>query len=62
MEELSNELRANEEEKKTLNQLLRLAIQQKLTLTQRLEEVEVDRDRQVFKRSSTRAPTREVRY
>ncbi|CDK13419.1 Protein bicaudal D homolog [Caenorhabditis elegans] len=56
VEELSNELRANEEEKKTLNQLLRLAIQQKLTLTQRLEEVEVDRDRQTYQ------PPRAVRY
>ncbi|UMM27965.1 hypothetical protein L5515_011018 [Caenorhabditis briggsae] len=59
VEELSAELRANEEEKKTLNQLLRLAIQQKLSLTQRLEDVEVDRDRQAFKRTSTKAPTRE---
>lgn len=60
VEELSAELRANEEEKKTLNQLLRLAIQQKLSLTQRLEDVEVDRDRQAFKRTSTKAPTRET--
>ncbi|CAB3409079.1 unnamed protein product [Caenorhabditis bovis] len=60
VDELQNDLRANEEEKKTLNQLLRLAIQQKLTLTQRLEDVEVDRDRQAFKRSSGKAPTRET--
>ncbi|CAL2040097.1 CBN-BICD-1 protein [Caenorhabditis brenneri] len=60
VEELTAELRANEEEKKTLNQLLRLAIQQKLSLTQRLEDVEVDRDRQAFKRTSTKAPTRET--
>lgn len=60
VEELTAELRAHEEEKKTLNQLLRLAIQQKLQLTQRLEDVEVDRDRQVFKRTSGKAPTREV--
>ncbi|CAI2352233.1 unnamed protein product [Caenorhabditis sp. 36 PRJEB53466] len=60
VEELSAELKANEEEKKTLNQLLRLAIQQKLSLTQRLEDVEVDRDRQAFKRTSAKAPTRET--
>ncbi|CAI5449177.1 unnamed protein product [Caenorhabditis angaria] len=59
VEEQANDLRANEEEKKTLNQLLRLAIQQKLNLTQRLEDVEVDRDRQAFKRASGKAPTRE---
>ncbi|CAD6195119.1 unnamed protein product [Caenorhabditis auriculariae] len=59
VDELQGELRANEEEKKTLNQLLRLAIQQKLNLTQRLEDVEVDRDRQAFKRASGKAP-REV--
>ncbi|GMT25967.1 hypothetical protein PFISCL1PPCAC_17264 [Pristionchus fissidentatus] len=50
VEELQAEQKANEEEKKTLNQLLRLAIQQKLNLTQRLEEVEVDRDRPVPRR------------
>ncbi|KAK6035523.1 hypothetical protein COOONC_26972 [Cooperia oncophora] len=54
-EELQHKLEADqrnsEEEKKTLNQLLRLAIQQKLTLTQRLEDVEVDRDRQVLRQS-----------
>lgn len=60
VDEQAAELRANEEEKKTLNQLLRLAIQQKLSLTQRLEDVEVDRDRQAFKRTSTKAPTRET--
>ncbi|CAJ0607997.1 unnamed protein product [Cylicocyclus nassatus] len=42
VEELEADQRNSEEEKKTLNQLLRLAIQQKLTLTQRLEDVEVD--------------------
>lgn len=36
-------LRAAEQEKRTLNQLLRMAIQQKLGLMQRLEEVEMDR-------------------
>lgn len=36
---------ASDEEKKTLNQLLRIVIQQKLSVTQKLEEVEVDRER-----------------
>ena len=41
MEELDIRWTASEEEKRTLNQLLRMAIQQKLLLTQRLEEVEM---------------------
>lgn len=44
VDELQHQLTAAEEEKKTLNQLLRLAVQQKLGLTQRLEELEVDRE------------------
>lgn len=44
VDELSQSLTGAEEEKKTLNQLLRLAVQQKLALTQRLEELEVDRE------------------
>ena len=44
VDELQQQLSAAEEEKKTLNQLLRLAVQQKLGLTQRLEELEVDRE------------------
>ncbi|XP_067003481.1 protein bicaudal D isoform X2 [Anabrus simplex] len=44
VDELQRQLGAAEEEKKTLNQLLRLAVQQKLTLTQRLEELEMDRE------------------
>lgn len=43
VDDLNRQLEAAEEEKKTLNQLLRLAVQQKLTLTQRLEEMEMDR-------------------
>ena len=38
-------LMAAEEEKKTLNSLLRMAIQQKLALTQKLEDLECDRER-----------------
>lgn len=41
VDELTAALSGAEEEKKTLNQLLRLAVQQKLALTQRLEELEV---------------------
>jgi len=44
VDDLNRQLEAAEEEKKTLNQLLRLAVQQKLALTQRLEEIEVDRE------------------
>ena len=44
VDELQRQLVAAEEEKKTLNQLLRLAVLQKLNLTQRLEEVEMDRE------------------
>lgn len=43
VDDLTHQLSAAEEEKKTLNQLLRLAVQQKLSLTQKLEEYEVDR-------------------
>lgn len=45
VDDLSMQLTAAEEEKKTLNQLLRLAVQQKLSVTQRLEEMEMDRYR-----------------
>jgi len=41
VEELNRNLHAAEDEKKTLNQLLRMAIHQKLVLTQRLEDVEM---------------------
>lgn len=43
VDDLTHQLSAAEEEKKTLNQLLRLAVQQKLALTQKLEELEMDR-------------------
>ncbi|KAL1227399.1 Protein bicaudal [Trichinella spiralis] len=42
VEDYQRQLSAAEEEKKTLNSLLRMAIQQKLALTQRLEELEMD--------------------
>lgn len=41
VEELQAQLSATEEERRTLNQLLRLAVQQKLVLTQKLEDLEV---------------------
>jgi protein bicaudal D len=41
VDELQGHLSGSEEEKRTLNQLLRMAIQQKLVLTQRLEEHEM---------------------
>lgn len=44
-DELQRQLQASEDEKKTLNSLLRIAIQQKLSLTQKLEDMEVDRER-----------------
>lgn len=44
-DELQRQLQSSEDEKKTLNSLLRIAIQQKLSLTQKLEDLEVDRER-----------------
>ena len=38
---LQRQLGGAEDEKKTLNQLLRMAIHQKLVLTQRLEDIEM---------------------
>lgn len=43
VDDLTRQWEAAEEEKKTLNQLLRLAVQQKLNLTQRMEEMDMDR-------------------
>ncbi|XP_034028849.1 protein bicaudal D homolog 2 [Thalassophryne amazonica] len=40
LDEMQRQLAAAEDEKKTLNSLLRMAIQQKLALTQRLEDLE----------------------
>lgn len=44
LDEMQRQLAAAEDEKKTLNSLLRMAIQQKLALTQRLEDLEFDHD------------------
>lgn len=50
LDENQRQLMAAEEEKKTLNSLLRMAIQQKLVLTQRLEDLEFDRERRNMRR------------
>ena len=46
IDELQRKFKASEEEKKTLNSLLRIVIQQKLALTEKLEDLEMDRERQ----------------
>ena len=43
-DELQRQLQASEDDKKALNSLLRIEIQQ-LSLTQKLEDMEVDRER-----------------
>ncbi|CAF0878574.1 unnamed protein product [Rotaria sordida] len=45
LDELQRQVHSSEEEKKTLNSLLRMAIEQKLALTQKLEDLEVDNER-----------------
>jgi hypothetical protein len=45
IDELQRQLQASEDEKKTLNSLLRIAIQQKLSITQKLEDYEMDKER-----------------
>ncbi|KAK3589481.1 hypothetical protein CHS0354_030604 [Potamilus streckersoni] len=50
LDEMQRQLAAADEEKKTLNSLLRMAIQQKLVLTQRLEDLEFDRERRNMRR------------
>ena len=46
LDELQRQMTAMETEKRTLNSLLRMAVQQKLSLTQQLEDLEASRDRQ----------------
>ena len=58
LDEQQRQLCAAEEEKKTLNSLLRMAIQQKLALTQRLEDLEFDRERRTMRRSDNGASNR----
>ncbi|XP_062373863.1 protein bicaudal D homolog 1-like [Sardina pilchardus] len=52
LDEMQRQLAAAEDEKKTLNSLLRMAIQQKLALTQRLEDLEFDHEQSHRTRSS----------
>ncbi|CDW55286.1 protein bicaudal D [Trichuris trichiura] len=52
IEDYQRQLAAAEEEKKTVNSLLRMAIQQKLALTQRLEDLEMDRERSNMRRQT----------
>lgn len=54
VDELQRQVLSAEDEKKTLNQLLRMAIHQKLVLTQRLEEIEMQSEL----RPSTGGPRR----
>ena len=46
IDELQRKFKASEEEKKTVNSLIRIVIQQKLALTEKLEDLEMDRERQ----------------
>ncbi|KAJ8381802.1 hypothetical protein SKAU_G00025800 [Synaphobranchus kaupii] len=52
LDEMQRQLAAAEDEKKTLNSLLRMAIQQKLALTQRLEDLEFDHELSYRSRAS----------
>lgn len=54
LDELQHQQTSADEEKKTLNSLLRMAIQQKLVLTQRLEDLEIHRERSDMRRQSGR--------
>ncbi|CAL8262250.1 unnamed protein product [Merluccius merluccius] len=55
LDEMQRQLAAAEDEKKTLNSLLRMAIQQKLALTQRLEDLEFDNE-QIYRCRTTKVP------
>nr|XP_020458665.1 protein bicaudal D homolog 1-like isoform X3 [Monopterus albus] len=55
LDEMQRQLAAAEDEKKTLNSLLRMAIQQKLALTQRLEDLEFDHE-QIHRGRSAKVP------
>lgn len=55
---MQRQLAAAEDEKKTLNSLLRMAIQQKLALTQRLEDLEFDHEQTRRGGNSGRAKAR----
>ncbi|XP_062842245.1 protein bicaudal D homolog 2-like [Trichomycterus rosablanca] len=58
LDEMQRQLAAADDEKKTLNSLLRMAIQQKLALTQRLEDIELNSEQE---RGGGAAPARNRR-
>lgn len=59
IDELQRQLQASEDEKKTLNSLLRIAIQQKLSITQKLEDYEMDKERTSLSSPFKTAPGKE---
>uniref|UniRef100_A0AAQ4PWW4 Bicaudal D homolog 2 (Drosophila) n=2 Tax=Gasterosteus aculeatus aculeatus TaxID=481459 RepID=A0AAQ4PWW4_GASAC len=56
LDDMQRQLVAAEDEKKTLNSLLRMAIQQKLALTQRLEDLEFEHEQE--RRNSAKGKTK----
>uniref|UniRef100_A0A8C6V1E3 Zgc:162200 n=1 Tax=Neogobius melanostomus TaxID=47308 RepID=A0A8C6V1E3_9GOBI len=60
LDEMQRQLAAAEDEKKTLNSLLRMAIQQKLALTQRLEDLEAPMSPHSLNSSPRRSRTKEL--
>ena len=60
LDEMQRQLAAAEDEKKTLNSLLRMAIQQKLALTQRLEDLEAPQSPHSLNSSPRRSRTKEL--
>ncbi|CAL8319337.1 unnamed protein product [Merluccius merluccius] len=60
LDEMQRQLAAAEDEKKTLNTLLRMAIQQKLALTQRLEDLEAPRSPSSVTSSPRRSRAKEL--
>lgn len=62
LDELQRQVHAAEEEKKTLNSLLRMAIEQKLALTQKLEDIEMDNERSHTTGSTSKRSTNVTNY
>ncbi|XP_029010976.1 protein bicaudal D homolog 2 [Betta splendens] len=60
LDEMQRQLAAAEDEKKTLNSLLRMAIQQKLALTQRLEDLEAPLSSHSLNSSPRRSRAKEL--
>ncbi|XP_038138595.1 protein bicaudal D homolog 2 isoform X1 [Cyprinodon tularosa] len=60
LDEMQRQLAAAEDEKKTLNSLLRMAIQQKLALTQRLEDLETPQAPRSLNSSPRRSRAKEL--